>query len=256
MLLSRIAFVVSTICLAAFAVPASAVTIVAPGAYAATDAPSGQFAILGNPSNSASTFQFVVAASELGGLTTGAQISAIGFRFAGTPYVDPVGAASYGRYDIQIGRAARTTSTLSSTYTDNMGADTILARSGALTIPAGTFADLPGDGPNPFYDLAFTTPYTYAGGDLAVTLRLTPNSGNPAIPVDAFTPDARINTVFTFGSATATTGTVGSGFAPVTRFTFAPAAPVPEPASWAMMVGGFGLVGGALRRRRLAVRFA
>ena len=30
----------------------------------------------------------------------------------------------------------------------------------------------------------------------------------------------------------------------------------PEPASWAMMLGGFGLVGGALRRRRTAVTFA
>ena len=33
-------------------------------------------------------------------------------------------------------------------------------------------------------------------------------------------------------------------------------AAVPEPASWAMMVGGFGLVGGALRRRARTVRFA
>jgi hypothetical protein len=31
---------------------------------------------------------------------------------------------------------------------------------------------------------------------------------------------------------------------------------VPEPASWAMMLGGFGLVGGTMRRRRLAIRFA
>nr|WP_243445723.1 PEPxxWA-CTERM sorting domain-containing protein [Polymorphobacter arshaanensis] len=31
-----------------------------------------------------------------------------------------------------------------------------------------------------------------------------------------------------------------------------PAGAVPEPASWAMMVAGFGLVGGALRRRSLA----
>jgi hypothetical protein len=28
--------------------------------------------------------------------------------------------------------------------------------------------------------------------------------------------------------------------------------PVPEPATWAMMIGGFGLIGGALRRRRAA----
>lgn len=31
---------------------------------------------------------------------------------------------------------------------------------------------------------------------------------------------------------------------------------VPEPASWALMLGGFGLVGGVMRRRRTAVRFA
>jgi len=34
------------------------------------------------------------------------------------------------------------------------------------------------------------------------------------------------------------------------------AAAVPEPASWAMMLGGFGLVGGAMRRRKTQVRFA
>jgi len=31
---------------------------------------------------------------------------------------------------------------------------------------------------------------------------------------------------------------------------------VPEPASWALMLGGFGLVGGAIRRRKAAVTFA
>lgn len=31
---------------------------------------------------------------------------------------------------------------------------------------------------------------------------------------------------------------------------------VPEPASWAMMLGGFGMIGGAMRRRRTAVRYA
>jgi len=32
--------------------------------------------------------------------------------------------------------------------------------------------------------------------------------------------------------------------------------PVPEPATWAMMIGGFALAGAAMRRRRMAVRFA
>lgn len=31
-----------------------------------------------------------------------------------------------------------------------------------------------------------------------------------------------------------------------------PTSAVPEPASWAMMLGGFGLIGGALRRRGMA----
>ena len=34
------------------------------------------------------------------------------------------------------------------------------------------------------------------------------------------------------------------------------AASVPEPASWAMMVGGFGLIGAAMRRKKVAVTFA
>jgi hypothetical protein len=38
--------------------------------------------------------------------------------------------------------------------------------------------------------------------------------------------------------------------------TIALAGAVPEPATWAMMIGGFGLVGGALRRRARAVSFA
>jgi len=33
-------------------------------------------------------------------------------------------------------------------------------------------------------------------------------------------------------------------------------APVPEPATWAMMIGGLALAGGALRRRRVALRMA
>jgi PEP-CTERM motif len=43
--------------------------------------------------------------------------------------------------------------------------------------------------------------------------------------------------------ALATDGTVGPGA-------------VPEPATWAMMIGGFGMIGGALRYRRRRTRVA
>ena len=58
---------------------------------------------------------------------------------------------------------------------------------------------------------------------------------------------------------------VGSKFQGNTLFfgidqvTFTPAAvnaAVPEPTTWAMMIAGFGLVGGAMRRRKTSVAFA
>ncbi len=45
-------------------------------------------------------------------------------------------------------------------------------------------------------------------------------------------------------------GTLTVGYEP------AAATAVPEPASWAMMIAGFGLVGGAMRRRTTAVSYA
>ncbi len=45
------------------------------------------------------------------------------------------------------------------------------------------------------------------------------------------------------------------GFSSVGPISFAGAAgAVPEPATWAMMIGGFGMVGGAMRRRRVSTK--
>jgi len=61
--------------------------------------------------------------------------------------------------------------------------------------------------------------------------------------------------VLSFGAFSAD-GCCNASLSTITNFN-APAGAVPEPASWAMMVGGFGLVGGALRnRRKVAIRFA
>jgi hypothetical protein len=234
---------------ALFASPTVAASIVTPSAFADTDAPSAQFGVFGNLANSPTTLQFVVSASGLEGIRSGSTLTGIGFRFAGTPFLEPAGIATFSNYSVQIGSAARPTNNLSGSFAANMGTDAVVARSGALSIAAGTFTDLPGNGPNNFYTLGFTTPYTYSGGDLAVTLRFTPANGNPGIAVDAFTADSRINTVFAFGSATATTGAVGQAFAPVTQFSFNA---VPEPANWALLIGGFALIGGTRRRRRIA----
>jgi len=51
--------------------------------------------------------------------------------------------------------------------------------------------------------------------------------------------------------------TTSNGYVAIDNINGAATAAVPEPASWALMLGGFGLVGGAMRsRRKAAVAFA
>ena len=51
-------------------------------------------------------------------------------------------------------------------------------------------------------------------------------------------------------------GESASGFVDFIRVYDDAAGAVPEPATWAMMIGGMGLAGGTLRRRKAVVRFA
>jgi len=98
-------------------------------------------------------------------------------------------------------------------------------------------------------------------GNLLATLDLSPNAGSCPGYSAGFCPFSPVGVAFS--------GTAKSiSFAGVANqivfddITFGSVKPgpqsgVPEPASWAMMLGGFGLVGGVLRsRRRTAVSFA
>lgn len=61
----------------------------------------------------------------------------------------------------------------------------------------------------------------------------------------------KLNTIEVIGQSASTN--VSTGFSGNANFRLAA---VPEPASWAMMIGGMGLIGGALRRRNTALRLA
>lgn len=66
----------------------------------------------------------------------------------------------------------------------------------------------------------------------------------------------RDNYIYTLFNGATQVGT-GTLDARATAFATANlAGAVPEPASWALMIGGFGMVGGALRRRKATVSFA
>ena len=99
-------------------------------------------------------------------------------------------------------------------------------------------------GPNQQYAaFANTTPISFTNGDNFIGLRATLANGD-AFYGFAYTSNNVLNS---FGFETLANTAI-------TATTAMPVAAVPEPASWAMMIGGFGLMGGVFRRRRVAAR--
>lgn len=84
----------------------------------------------------------------------------------------------------------------------------------------------------------YTVPSNSSGQFLAV-------SGIPIL-------DGVMNTIEVLGS----TSSLGGTFSGTATFSAASAAAVPEAASWAMMLAGFGLTGAVMRKRRTSVSFA
>jgi len=146
---------------------------------------------------------------------------------------------------------------LSGTFADNIGADAVTVFSGPLS-----FAAPIGDGFE--YVINFMQAFNYdpAMGNLLldVTIPVGTSVSGPGFFLASYdTANSvddgvySVNSVFDGGSATGFANTAGT----ITQFTgTAIGGAVPEPASWAMMLGGFGLVGGAMRRRRTSTTIA
>lgn len=223
--------------------PALAVEVVAPNAYASTDAPALTVAIINN--GAAATFQFAYAASQFAGVAAGSRITSIGFRaepgFAATEDLE------FSRFDIQLATLATPLNAMSGVFADNVGADAVQVRSGALSIPA---ASITASGPTPysFFTIGFSQAFTYNGGDLVVTLRRSTPTTSNFFGVDAVAVGSGLTgSVGGTLSADATEGEAGFYNVPVARFGIAAAA-VPEPDMWGLMIIGFGVAGVAARR--------
>ncbi|MBT2189325.1 PEP-CTERM sorting domain-containing protein [Sphingobium sp. H33] len=128
------------------------------------------------------------------------------------------------------------------------------------------------------------TTSNYCGGDFAVsfasvvnslTFLFTGDDSVQSLSVEAFLGAATLGTLTVFGDGV--TGTAQlvnlAAFGDLDRivvtgaskdpagygyddFTFQLAGTIPEPSSWALMIGGFGLVGMAMRRRSARVAFS
>ncbi len=147
---------------------------------------------------------------------------------------------------------------LSSVFANNIGADATNVFNGALS-----FAAPATDGFD--YIINFTQAFTYdpSKGNLLldVTIPVGTNVSGPGFFLASYDTANRendgvysVNSVFDGNATSGVANTAGT----ITQFTGKTLAQaVPEPASWAMMLIGFGVVGGTLRtRRRTAVLFS
>jgi hypothetical protein len=196
--------------------------------------PTGNAAVEGNSQingpmqSGAITYQWVYPASQMSGVPIGSLINGISFRMDGAAGATNA-AISFPQWNLQLSTSVNGVGALSGTFANNIGADVVTVRSGALNIPAGAFPF--GSSPNAFAPvIPFTTPYTYNGGSILFTL--TDNGTANGFSVDGNTQDANGSTVLN-NSFNATTGTANFFNYPITEISFT--ASVPEPATWALL---------------------
>ncbi len=216
-------------------------------------APNANTAVEGNtltlaPFQIASTFQWVFAASELSSVPTGSLVTGIGFRLDGGRATGPAAALNFSRWDLQLSQSLNAPGALDVDFADNIGPDVVTVHSGPLTIPTNFFT---GDAsPNAFATIVFTTPYTYTGGNLLLTLREVGGVANP-LSLDAVSlPLAGTDSVGVVENADATSGAAHQVNVPVTAFTFTPPAAVPAPATLLLLVSAVAVLGTVRAWRR------
>lgn len=150
---------------------------------------------------------------------------------------------------INLSTAALDLGAASLTFANNVGADNQTVFDGPLHLSSNASPKAPGTGPQPFDVLIeFENPFTYdpAQGDLL--LDVFNFSGGQTGLFDYVTggSDVLTRVVGPQGNVNAPSAFFQQKAGLVTAFA---TAPVPEPATWALMIAGFGLVGAAMRRR-------
>lgn len=143
---------------------------------------------------------------------------------------------------------------LSSVFADNVGSDAVSVYQGAISFAA------PGSGGFE-YVVNFMNPFLYdpSKGNLLLDV-LLPNgtmvSGSGFFLASYDTANELNDGVYSVNSVF--DGSATSGFAntaaAITQFTGTSVAAVPEPATWSMMLIGFGMIGTAVRYRRRSTK--
>lgn len=241
--------------LAAVAASAASADIVVPGANGTRSGGSNNFFPFSLTAGVSQRYQQLYAGTEFGT----APVTLYGLKFRQATDGGTQGAAfaaTIPSIKLNLSTAATSVSTASLTFADNVGSDNATVFDGALALSSTATPIAPYTGTQPFdIVVTFTTPFAY-----------DPTKGD--LLLDVFNFSGGVTTLFDFisGGSTAISRVVGpqgnvgatSAFFQqraglVTSFTTTAPGAVPEPAAWALMIAGFGLVGVAARRRRIAI---
>lgn len=183
-------------------------------------------------------FQSVYSASKFGSSPIG--IDSISFYLS-----NPYGIPATDTYTFTLSTSRNAVGSLSTVFSNNVGAD-------AQTFWTGTLSATAEGGWVTFSGTSFL--YDPTAGDLLLEI------DHAADPNSEYYADDYIRSSYSYDNTLSQRAyryggdwADAAGYAIDTRFGVSGASgAVPEPASWALMLGGFGLVGGALRSRRRA----
>ena len=234
---------IAAMLIAAISTPAFSGQIVAPQPFSGTEGSnSSSGVLLGN----SRTLQYVYSTSELG-FSAGSELAGLAFRLNNSQGTNV--ALTWTNYTIELSQSLFAPGSLSTVFANNIGADVVTVRSGPLAIAASAFPS--GGSPNAFGpEIVFTTPYTYTGGDLLVTIRHTGNTQGIGYFADSV-PNAtglyEGQGAAGFATASFTAGQSVTNTAVVMQFDVAP-----EPGTWVLAGSLVALLaaGRRLRRRR------
>ncbi|MGH7244791.1 MAG: hypothetical protein ACREJD_15365 [Phycisphaerales bacterium] len=157
-------------------------------------ASNGQSAFAGALGPSEFAGQFVIGAEQLRHLPRGSLITWLTFRLAPGEAAWPLTERTTSDFEIEVATSVNQPLAMGTSFGSNPGADAIVVREGALTIPAGALPAGGGEIARFGMPIHFQRGFVYVGGDLCITVRHGAFIGGAGPVLDTANPAGAMRT--------------------------------------------------------------